>query len=342
MLPEQVIHTLLGRLDTMLHGEGSRKARGPHFPLPGTDESEILKIDFPLCIEKQFPLEFSAAWTAIERTLAVIDDVDLTPLANRSPGLQTFNWREYLRCSVARMVRVLAALNHYCPRQGRVLDFGSYFGNTSLMCRLAGYHVDSVDSYGRYGEAFAPVRKQLAEAGARILDFEQVGYGFEQAERGCYDAVMCMGLVEHVPHTPRQVMETLDRLVKPGGILILDTPNLAYLYNRQKMLRGESTFLPLQLQYFTEIPFEGHHREYTVAEVKWMLEQLGHEDIRVETFLYSVYSLPYLQGRDLRNFRIMQQIPDTREYIMAVSKKPLDAKPRATGTDEPGTHSRAA
>ena len=71
------------------------------------------------------------------------------------------------------------------------------------------------------------------------------------------------------------------------------------------------------------MPFEGHHREYTVAEVEWMLQAAGHEMVSVETFNYSVYGQSRLAGEHLEYYRAMQADPLLRELIMTVSRRPL-------------------
>jgi SAM-dependent methyltransferase len=135
-------------------------------------------------------------------------------------------------------------------------------------------------------------------------------------------------VVEHIPHTPRPLLESIDRLLAPGGVLVMDTPNLAYLYNRLKLSRGESIMAPLRSQYYTELPFEGHHREYTEDEVRWMLEQLGHEDVAITTFNYSIYGLESVSGDDLINLRRMEADPALREIILSRSRKPLSGAAR--------------
>jgi 2-polyprenyl-3-methyl-5-hydroxy-6-metoxy-1,4-benzoquinol methylase len=290
--------------------------------LDGNSEApEIITLDFPACIEREFPQAFSPAWVAVEQVLAAIKEAKFSPLERHSPGLKGFDWEIYLRCSVVRMVRVLSALSQRGVTAGNLLDCGAYFGNFSLMCASEGYQVDALDSYKGYEQALSGVTNLLYNSGIKVIDFDEVGYDLHQIHSQTYDIVLCMGVIEHIPHTPRLLLESLNRVLKPGGLLVIDTPNLAYLYNRQKLARGESIFCPISLQYFTELPFEGHHREYTLAEVKWMLEQIGHTNIYTETFNYSVYGLSILQGHDLDNYKIMMAEPESREIIMTVSRK---------------------
>jgi len=109
--------------------------------------------------------------------------------------------------------------------------------------------------------------------------------------------------------------------LRPGGILVLDTPNLAYLYNREKLARGESIFCPLELQYTTELPFEGHHREYTVAEVRFLLGAIGHQVLELETFNYSLLAQERLEGHDAAAWRRMEEDASLREVILTVSQR---------------------
>src|SRR5262249_41066901 len=153
-------------------------------------------------------------------------------LSRNSPGLAQFDWSAYLRCSIARMVHAAASLERRGVRSGRLLDYGSYFGNFSLMCRRLGFDVDAVDDYRGYGVAVAASRELLTASGVRTLDFADVAFDLAALAPDSYDVVICGGVIEHVPHTPRAMLHGLTRVLKPGGLLIIDTPNLAYLANR--------------------------------------------------------------------------------------------------------------
>ncbi len=289
-------------------------------PPPGP---EVLTIDMAATLTPVFAAEYPLADAAASRALAAVHGVDLSRLARRSPGLTGYDWSAYLRCSVARVVRVQRALAQHAVPGARVLDFGSYFGNFSLALAASGYAVEAIDGYGEYGTALAPcVALQLSQ-GIQVHDFAELGPDLTSLH-GRFDAVACAGVIEHIPHTPRHLMETLTRLLRPGGILILDTPNLAYLYRRLALMEGQTIFPPIAQQYYTELPFEGHHREYTVAEVEWMLVAAGHAVLSVETFNYSVFSQPELTGDHVEYFHAMQADPSLREIIIAVSRRPLN------------------
>jgi 2-polyprenyl-3-methyl-5-hydroxy-6-metoxy-1,4-benzoquinol methylase len=281
-----------------------------------------LDLNFPASLQQDYPDEFPDAQQAVERIIETIEGADLDALARRSPALRGNDWAGYLRCSLVRMVHARRGLARRGATRGRLLDYGSYFGNFSLMCAAAGWDVDAVDAYTSYGAVFDGPRTLMRDAGITLLDFETVGPDLTGLEANRYDAILCMGVVEHIPHTPRLFLESLDRVLKPGGHLVVDTPNVGYLYNRQRFAAGESVWPPLTAQYYTEPPYEGHHREYTPSELLWMLRQLGHSELSLELFNYSIFGLSRLEGRDVDNYLIMEMEPDLREYMMLVSSKP--------------------
>jgi SAM-dependent methyltransferase len=282
---------------------------------------DTLRIDFPACVEREFPRVFAAAWAATEAVLQPLDAADLSPLARHSPGLLGYDWRGYLRCSAARVARVAEELSRM--REGtRVLDVGAYFGNFSRVAASMGFSVDALDAFRAYGDALRPWTAGLETAGAHPIDFADVGLDLHGLPDSSYDAVLVMGVLEHVPHSPRQLLRAVHRVLKPGGSVVLDTPNIAYLYNRERLARGESIMPPLASQFDCEPPFEGHHREYTMDEVRWMLERTAFEHVVVDAFNYSLLALETLQGHDLELYRRMMADPAGREVIFATARTP--------------------
>ncbi len=212
-------------------------------------ERDRVVLPFPSCLEADFPSEVPLASAAVERVLNAAAGANLEPLARRSPALAGNDWSVYLQCSIARMAHVLSALSRRGVTHARILDVGSYFGNVSLMLATAGHDVHAVDSYRAYEGAFGGVERVLRQAGVAIHDFADVGYDLAGLGEQPFDAVVCLGVVEHIPHTPRSLLESLNRVLAPGGHLVLDTPNHAYVYSRQRLAAGDSVMAPIAAQY---------------------------------------------------------------------------------------------
>ena len=278
-----------------------------------------MPIDIAAILSRDFPLDYPAAAAAAHRVLDAVRSVDLTPLARHSPALKGYDWTGYISCSVARVVHVQRALRAYVAPRARLLDFGAYFGNFAMALAGSGYAVEAADAYESYGPVFAPCTALMRAAGIIVHDSGDSGTGLRSLA-GRYDAVVCAGVLEHIPHTPRLLLSNLTALLKPGGVLVIDTPNLGYLYHRLALLEGRSIFAPIEGQFHTELPFEGHHREYTMREVEWMLNETGHDVLQMLTFNYSYLAQTELSGEHLEHFEAMQRDPSLREIIMAVSR----------------------
>jgi 2-polyprenyl-3-methyl-5-hydroxy-6-metoxy-1,4-benzoquinol methylase len=51
-------------------------------------------------------------------------------------------------------------------------------------------------------------------------------------------------VIEHHSHSPKRVLEEIRRVLKPGGCVIISTPNQASIYNRITILTGGSVADP--------------------------------------------------------------------------------------------------
>ena len=69
-------------------------------------------------------------------------------------------------------------------------------------------------------------------------------------------------------------------------------------------------------------PIDRAQARWSVCEVKWIINELGHELVSMDTFNCSLFALGTLQGLDLINYRRMEQDPSCREIILAISRKP--------------------
>lgn len=199
-------------------------------------------------------------------------------------------------------------------RETRVLDMGSWLGNFSLAAKYLGYQVAACDDWRQPG-----LEAQKALFAANEIDCIDRCVIENHVEP--FDVVLLMSVIEHIPHTPRFLLKTVNRLLKPGGLLILDTPNLAYIYNRRRLNRGESIHPPIQEQFISEIPFEGHNREYTFDELVWMLNASGFFVGSFSFFNYSMYGVKHPYLMNARSLAPMLLNPAQRELIFLSARK---------------------
>ncbi len=107
---------------------------------------------------------------------------------------------------------------------------------------------------------------------------------------GHFDVVLFCEVLEHLTHDPLAALLEIRRVLKPGGRLILTTPNAACLRNVLKMLRGQN----VGDRYSAYGPYGRHNREYTLGEVVKLLDAVGFTTQRSFTANVLFRRMPHL------------------------------------------------
>jgi SAM-dependent methyltransferase len=123
------------------------------------------------------------------------------------------------RAKVAMMDWILDWMRANAPPPRRVLAFGDGPGFDSLRLAKAGYDAVHHDPSGP-GLRFA--RLLFEDAGRKLCSVAE----FE--ERGVYDAVLCLDVLEHAPDPPA-IVRALSGLLRDGGHLFVHAPFFAII-----------------------------------------------------------------------------------------------------------------
>lgn len=182
----------------------------------------------------------------------------------------------YAREDCDRFLHTLALLP---PGPARVLEVGSnpYF-LTTLM-RTFRPDIDlTLTNY--FGGATGMRRQRVRIASLRggepeEFDLDYLNVDIEtQAlpfDDGRFDVVLYCEVIEHMTHDPLRSLLTLKRVLRPGGALILTTPNVARLENVARLVAGANLYDP----YSGYGPHGRHNREYTRHELHHLLRYCG-------------------------------------------------------------------
>lgn len=106
---------------------------------------------------------------------------------------------------------------HRVDEHPRVLDYGSGVGTTGIVFARAGYDVTLAD-VAEPLLSFAAWRFELRGLPVAAVDLKR-----EPVPRGCYDAVVCFDVLEHIPR-PLPVVRRLRNALAPRGLLFLFAP----------------------------------------------------------------------------------------------------------------------
>ncbi|MGI5460865.1 class I SAM-dependent methyltransferase [Streptomyces sp. CA-249302] len=180
-----------------------------------------------------------------------------------------------------RQARMLAAALGPAVGQGAgtVIDVGCGDGTAAATAAplLAGHRVIGVDWSQ---DALRRARARLPY----VVRGELTGGGLP-LRTGCADAVLFSEVIEHLVD-PDAALDELRRVLRPGGHLMLSTPNLAAWYNRALLLAGvQPVFSEVSLRAIHGRPgteVVGHLRLYTARALREFVTAAGFEVVAVK------------------------------------------------------------
>jgi SAM-dependent methyltransferase len=122
------------------------------------------------------------------------------------------------------------------------------------------------------------------------LDLNQAKWEDSPIPAVKHDIVLLAEVIEHLHTPPARVLRFLRGWLRPGGYMLLQTPNPVALGKRVAMLRGVNPFEIIREQHTNP----GHFCEYTVDDIKSVSLEAGLEPI-------AFWLVNYFGGRTVRS-----------------------------------------
>lgn len=171
--------------------------------------------------------------------------------------------------------------------EARLLDVGCFNGYISFLFKQLGYHVTGTDVCELEDRQGIFAKAGIEFEFSNLNDAEP----FKHLASEQFDIVIIAQVIEHILNHPLGLIRGLADLMRPGGLMILTTPNPATIMSAIRVLRGRSLLWGTD-DFIDEPKFnhdqiiskgEIHYREYTSAELRHLLEGAG---LRVELSRY--------------------------------------------------------
>lgn len=228
----------------------------------------------------------------------------------RPGGFHELN--SYYEVSRERYFRTMGYLAELdLPSPANILDVGG--GQFAI---LASKLFGDVATVGDIGDAF---RAPADAAGAafvvcNLLDDDPPSF------RSAFDLVILAEVVEHLPMPPYLVLRKIRTWLKPGGMLLLTTPNLFRLRNLTRMVLGRDLFDTFMLP--RDGVSLGHQTEYSADHLGWHIREAGFilERMEHDQLGQTGFSLKAKIARTLLS--PLQARKAWREELVAVAKNP--------------------
>ena len=144
-----------------------------------------------------------------------------------------------------------------------------------------------------------------------------------------FDAVVCCQVLEHFSHSPLPAVREMRRVLRPGGVLEVDVPNVASFRNRVRLLRGKHITYDYAEHYLhaTPILYKGmsyyplrHNREFTKDDLELLLHSSGFQRYEV-CFLKSRRYREGIERMKSVGTAMKDMIPSLRKSLIAFAYK---------------------
>jgi glycosyltransferase involved in cell wall biosynthesis/SAM-dependent methyltransferase len=194
--------------------------------------------------------------------------------------------RQYVEQHQTRLLRTLEITPPGTAAQ-RILEMGSYLQITPALKLKLGYGEVRGCYYGPQGRIdHREVRSADGEDFAVEIDHFDAEIDVFPYPDAHFDTVLCGELIEHLRSDPMHLMAEANRILKPGGHLVLTTPNIVSTRALAAILQGyHPGFFPAYIRPAKdgEETDARHAREYTPKEIHLLYYYAGFEVVRLET-----------------------------------------------------------
>jgi SAM-dependent methyltransferase len=182
-------------------------------------------------------------------------------------------WSNYLRYHHVRYLETLAFLD---GAAGDVLEVGSIPAQFTALLQALGFKVQGVD--------LAPerVRGFLDRHGLDVqkVDIETDRLPFSTASVG---TVLFAEVLEHLRINPLHALREASRVLRPGGRLILSTPNVSPLQKLMFLMgRDYQGNIVEEFRKLETVGHMGHFRLYSLGDIQGLLREVGLEFLSVQ------------------------------------------------------------
>lgn len=231
--------------------------------MPGARPAHLLKVWREILVGRA-PIE--VLWAAVKTQTGPARDWHVNDLYHHQ--------RRYL--ADLRLIAALAPV-------GAILEVGSAPCHMTALLNLSGYAIVGVDvNPDRVADLVRQFRLDV-----RRCDIERSALPFPDDSFEC--AMLCETF-EHLRIDPAFVLSEINRVLAPGGTLVLTTPNVYSLPSLGRFVLGRSIADPVaEFGKLRNVGHMGHVREYSAREVRRFLEASG---LAVESVDYRYHANP--------------------------------------------------
>ena len=210
-----------------------------------------------------------------------------------------------------------------------ILDFGCGPCDKTAVLQFLGFRCsgydDLQDNWHKLPENREKILGFARECG---VDFALGGDDGLPFEKESFDMVMLHHVLEHLHHSPRDLMNDLLELCKPEGLLFVTVPNAVNIRKRIHVLFGRTNLPRFEIYYWYPGAWRGHIREYTRDDLAELTEYLDLEVLELRGCDHLLQALP--KGVEPLYLLITGILDGLKDSWLLVARKRPGWHPRKT------------
>lgn len=169
-----------------------------------------------------------------------------------------------------RFKYILKAIKKLGLKKGaRILDVGCYPLDLFNELVKEGFEVSGISSE----------HEKVRQKGVVVLNIETEPLPFEKNQ---FDLVLFSEVMEHLVNSPKIYLQKFREVLRPGGFLLITTPNAVHIKHRVELLFGKTQNFPLFQ--FEDSIYHRHNREFTLPELEEVLRKAEFEIVSAKYF----------------------------------------------------------
>jgi SAM-dependent methyltransferase len=258
----------------------------------------------------KYPVE-KERWNPTMNSLSIIDNAIGNISANISTLHEWFN--SYSRSHRIRLAFDLDYVDRFALPENLILEVGAIPFILTLGLMQKNYRVVALDiSPNRMQNLIDTYKIQV-----KTCDIETQSFPFED---NTFDMILFNEVFEHLRINPIHTLNEVYRVLKPGGKLLLSTPNLTSFKGWYSLLLQNKTPNNVYYEYkkLMIIGHMGHVREYTATEI---CEFLGHIGFTIERLIYRGVPQSKMKWKQFTASFFLTIFPHLRRYFTVVARK---------------------
>ena len=235
-----------------------------------------------------------------------------------------FPFDGYIGNTVAPYYTVGNTVSKYMNTGDQLLDFGSGPCDKTSIASQLGITVTACDDLqDDWYKREENTQKILNFAKSMDIEFE---FDLTTALQKEYNMVMMNDVLEHIHHSPRDLLNDLVSAIKPDGHLFITVPNITNLRKRLDVMRGRTNLPAFELFYWYPGPWRGPTREYTRYDLEKLVDYLGLKTVELTTVHHM---LANLSPKLVTPYKLITNVfPDLADTWLLVASKPVEWTPK--------------